>query len=95
MVEQLAVAVHVEAPGFVMTLIIGGVAGWLAGQITRRRGFGILRNIIIGILGSLLGGIIFDLLGLAAYGFIGRVVMATIGALLLIYLLTSLTSKRR
>src|SRR5207244_10146542 len=70
-----------------MMLVIGGVSGWLAGQITRRRGFGILRNVIIGLLGSLLGGLLFNLLGVSAYSLLGHLVMATVGALVLLYLI--------
>ncbi len=52
----------------ILFLIIGGVAGWLAGLIMKGRGFGILANIGIGIVGSFLGGFVFRLLGLAAQG---------------------------
>ena len=73
--------------GLIMALVIGGVAGWLAGQITRRKGFGVFRNVIIGILGSVLGGLLFDVLHLSAYGIVGELVVATVGALLLLYLI--------
>jgi uncharacterized membrane protein YeaQ/YmgE (transglycosylase-associated protein family) len=75
------------------TLIIGGLAGWLAGQITLRRGFGVVRNILIGIIGSFLGGLLFHLLGLTAGGLIGSLVMSTVGALLLIYVINGIARK--
>ena len=56
----------------ILFLIIGGVAGWLAGLIMKGRGFGILANIGIGIVGSFLGGFVFRLLGLAAQGAVGE-----------------------
>ena len=63
--------------GFIMFLIIGGVAGWLAGQLMKGRGFGLFGNIGIGIVGAFLGGFLFNLLGLSATGLIGSIVTAT------------------
>ncbi|MDX1634808.1 MAG: GlsB/YeaQ/YmgE family stress response membrane protein [Marinobacter sp.] len=68
----------------ILFLIIGGVAGWLAGLIMKGRGFGVLANIGIGIVGSLIGGFMFRLMGLAATGAIGELVTATAGAILLL-----------
>ena len=71
-------------------LIIGAVAGWLAGQVMRGSGFGLLGDIVVGIVGSLIGGFIFGILGIYTYGFVGRVVMATVGAVVLLYLVRKL-----
>ena len=60
----------------ILFLIIGGVAGWLAGLIMKGRGFGVLANIGIGIVGSFIGGLVFSLLGLAARGAVGELVTA-------------------
>jgi len=68
-------------------LFIGLVAGWLAGEISRGRGFGIVGNILVGIVGALFGGFIFRLVGVEAYGFIGNIVMAVIGAVVLLFLI--------
>jgi uncharacterized membrane protein YeaQ/YmgE (transglycosylase-associated protein family) len=68
-------------------LLIGLVAGWLAGRIMKGGGFGILGDMIVGILGALLGGFIFRLLGIAAYGLLGSLITATVGAIVLIALL--------
>ncbi len=65
-------------------IIIGLLAGWLAGQITKGRGFGAFRNLVIGLIGSLVGGFLGQLIGLQAVGFLGRVAMALGGALLLL-----------
>jgi uncharacterized membrane protein YeaQ/YmgE (transglycosylase-associated protein family) len=70
----------------IWTILIGILAGWLAGQIVKGRGMGVVVDLIVGILGSLLGGFVFGLLGLGAYGLIGRLVMATVGAVLLLLL---------
>jgi len=67
-------------------ILIGILAGWLAGKIMRGRGFGLLGDLILGVVGSLLGGLVFGLLGLYAYGLIGSIVIATVGAMLLLYL---------
>jgi uncharacterized membrane protein YeaQ/YmgE (transglycosylase-associated protein family) len=68
-------------------LIIGGLAGWLAGLISKGSGFGMLGNVVVGIVGAFLGGICFGLLGIVAFGFIGRLIFAVLGALLFIWLL--------
>ena len=74
----------------VLFLIIGGVAGWLAGLIMKGRGFGVLANIGIGIVGSVLGGFVFRLLGLAAQGAVGELVTATAGAVLLLVIVSAI-----
>lgn len=71
----------------VWVVLVGILAGWLAGQITKGRGFGILGDLIVGIVGSLLGSFIFGLLGIFAYGLLGRLVMAVIGAIVLLWLI--------
>ena len=68
------------------TLIIGGVAGWLAGKLTKGEGFGVLANIALGVVGGVVGGFLFGLLGLAAYGLIARIIVATVGAMVLVWL---------
>jgi uncharacterized membrane protein YeaQ/YmgE (transglycosylase-associated protein family) len=69
-------------------LLIGIVAGWLAGQIMKGRGFGLWGNLIVGVIGSLLGSFLFGLIGLAAYGLLARLVMAVVGAVVLLYLIS-------
>ncbi len=73
---------------FIVFLIIGALAGWLAGNIMKGRGFGVLGNIVVGIVGSVLGGVLFSALGLQAFGFIGSLVMATVGAVVLLFLIS-------
>ncbi|MFY9584791.1 MAG: GlsB/YeaQ/YmgE family stress response membrane protein [Candidatus Acidiferrales bacterium] len=68
-------------------VVIGIVAGWLAGQITKGSGFGLLGDLIVGVLGSLLGGFLFGLLGFGAYGLIARLLMAVVGAVVLLFLI--------
>lgn len=67
-----------------VTLIIGGIAGWLAGLLYKGGGFGVIGNIIVGLVGSVIGYLVFNLLGLSADGNWGYLVTATIGALILL-----------
>lgn len=72
---------------FVIFLICGAVAGWLAGLVMKGRGFGVLGNIIVGILGGLLGGFLFDTLGVAlGSGIVNYILTAMIGAIVLLFL---------
>ena len=69
-------------------LIIGAVAGWLAGRIMQGRGFGVLGNVIVGIVGAFLAGTIFPALGFSVGGgFFSSVVHSTIGAVVLLFVI--------
>lgn len=68
-------------------LIIGMIAGWLAGNITKGSGFGLIGDLVVGIIGAFIGGFLFSLTGLSAYGTIGEIIMATIGAIVLLWIL--------
>ena len=65
---------------FIWYIIIGIVAGFLAGKIMRGGGFGLVINLLLGILGGVLGGWVFALFGLAASGLIGSLITSTVGA---------------
>ena len=67
-------------------LIIGGIAGWLAGKIMKGSGFGLWANIGIGVVGALLGGFLLGQFGMRPEGLIGRVLTATVGAVMLLWL---------
>jgi uncharacterized membrane protein YeaQ/YmgE (transglycosylase-associated protein family) len=67
-------------------IVIGILAGFLAGKIMRGRGYGLLVDLLLGIVGSMLGGLIFSVLGLYSSGLLGELVVATFGAVLLIYI---------
>ena len=66
--------------GFIWYIIIGIIAGFLAGKIMRGGGFGLIINLLLGILGGVLGGWVFALFGLAASGLIGSLITSTVGA---------------
>jgi uncharacterized membrane protein YeaQ/YmgE (transglycosylase-associated protein family) len=70
---------------FLWFLIIGAVAGWLAGLIMKGDGFGILGNIVIGVIGAFIGGFLFGLLGFSSSGLIGSLITALVGAIVLLF----------
>lgn len=67
-------------------IIIGIVAGWIAGLIMRGHGFGAIADFVIGVVGAVIGGFIFDLLGVTAYGTLGALAMSVVGAVILLAL---------
>ncbi|NTV26941.1 MAG: GlsB/YeaQ/YmgE family stress response membrane protein [Chlorobiaceae bacterium] len=68
-------------------ILIGIAAGWLAGQIMKGGGFGVVGDLIVGVVGALLGGFLFGLLGIHSAGLLGSLITATIGAIVLIVIL--------
>jgi uncharacterized membrane protein YeaQ/YmgE (transglycosylase-associated protein family) len=72
---------------FIAFLVVGGLAGWCAGVISKGSGYGLVGNVIMGIVGAFLGGLCFSLLGIVAYGLLGRLIFAVLGALLFSWLL--------
>ena len=65
-------------------ILIGLIAGWLAGKVTRGAGFGCLADVILGLIGALLGGWIFSKLGIFGGGFLFSLAAATVGAVVLV-----------
>jgi uncharacterized membrane protein YeaQ/YmgE (transglycosylase-associated protein family) len=73
---------------FVWFIVVGLIAGWLAGQFMKGGGFGVIGDIIVGVLGALIGGFVFRSLGVSGGGgLIGSIVVATVGAIILIFIL--------
>ncbi|WP_431272980.1 GlsB/YeaQ/YmgE family stress response membrane protein [Variovorax ureilyticus] len=71
--------------GLLWFLIIGLLAGWLAGMLVRGGGFGIVGDLVVGVVGAFLGGLLFSSLSLSGGGgFIGSLVVATVGAIVLL-----------
>ena len=71
-------------------LLIGLIAGWLAGKVIRGGGFGVVGDMIVGVIGALLGGWLFGVLGIAAGGLIGALITAFVGAVILILILRAI-----
>ncbi len=81
---QTTVYVSYSSRGWLAWIFIGLLAGWLAGHLTRGRGFGCLVNVILGLVGAMIGGWLFTKLGVVALGFWGSVAAATVGAVMLV-----------
>ena len=73
----------------IMAILIGALAGFLAGRILRGEGYGAIGNIVLGILGGFTGNFLFGLAGLGPTGILGEIIAATVGAILLVYLFGS------
>jgi uncharacterized membrane protein YeaQ/YmgE (transglycosylase-associated protein family) len=71
----------------ILFLVIGLVAGWLAGQVLKGRGFGLIGDLIVGVIGAFLGGWLFSLLGISVGGILGSLITAFVGAVVFLYLL--------
>jgi uncharacterized membrane protein YeaQ/YmgE (transglycosylase-associated protein family) len=83
-------------PSWFWWIVIGIAAGWLAGQVMKGSGYGLLGDLIIGAIGGYIGGWLFGKLGIAAgSGPVGAIITATIGAILLIVVLRALRGGRR
>lgn len=75
---------NLELPGIVGWIIVGLIAGWLAGNLMHSRR-GLLGNLLLGLVGSLVGGLLFSVIGLGgSTNIIGSIVIATIGAMLVL-----------
>lgn len=81
--------------GLVAWIIVGLVAGWLAGQIMKGSGYGLLGDLIIGLIGAVIGGWLFGLVASAAEpsGLLGSIVVATIGAVVLIFVVRAFSGR--
>lgn len=69
----------------IVSLIVGGVCGWLASMIMKTGG-SLLYNVILGIIGGVVGGVIFSLIGLAVNGIIGSIICGVVGSCLVIWI---------
>ena len=85
---------NLEPGGLIAWLMVGLVAGWLAGQFMRGGGYGLVGDIVIGIVGAFVGGLLFTLLlpGSSA-GLLGSIVVAFIGAVVLIAAIRALPGR--
>ena len=73
--------------GFIAWIVVGLIAGWLAGQVMKGGGYGTLVDIILGILGGFVGGWVFGALGIwPGGGMVGSIIVAFVGAVILVAL---------
>ena len=89
------ISLNTNRMSIIWFLIIGVLAGWIAGELTRGSGFGLLGNLIVGIVGALLGGFLFDILDIGPYGLLGQLLMSVIGAVSFLFILSFFGGVRR
>ena len=76
-------------------VIIGAIAGWLAGRLMRGNGFGLIGDIIVGVIGSFLGGYLLRKTGMeVGHGLLGSLLVAFIGAVILLFVVRLFTGRR-
>ncbi|MCP4177750.1 MAG: GlsB/YeaQ/YmgE family stress response membrane protein [bacterium] len=80
--------------GLLLFIIIGGIAGWIAGLIMKGGGFGVIVNIVIGILGAFIGRFVFHIFGLYSMGILGSLITAIVGALILIFIVNVISKNK-
>ncbi len=76
-----------DLQALLILLIIGAIAGWLAGVLVKGYGFGLVGNIVIGVIGAFIGAWLLPQLGFGMGGLLGSIVSATIGAIILLFLI--------
>ncbi len=86
-------AMGMTGVGFIMAIVIGAIAGWLAEQFTKSN-MGLLMNIVMGIIGAIVGNFLFGLLGIGVSGWIGNLISATVGAVLIIVIYRAIAGRR-
>lgn len=86
-------AMGMSGVGFIMAIVIGAIAGWLAEQFTKSN-MGLLMNIVMGIIGAIVGNFLFGILGIGVSGFIGNLISATVGAILVIVIYRAIAGRR-
>jgi uncharacterized membrane protein YeaQ/YmgE (transglycosylase-associated protein family) len=84
LLEQKVVVIEWWPRGIVAWLLLGLIAGWLAGKLARGRGFGCIGDIVLGLIGSVVGGWVFTKLGIFGGGFLFSLAAATLGAVILV-----------
>lgn len=77
-----------DMESLLLFLLIGALAGWIAGKLIRGGGFGLIGNLVVGIVGAVIGGSIFGWLGVAAGGLLGSLVTAVVGAVILLFIVS-------
>ena len=76
--------------GLIWAVVIGLIAGWLAGTVMKGRGYGVLMDIALGIVGGVIGRFVFAMLGLSSWNVLGSIIVSFVGAVILIWLVRRL-----
>ena len=70
----------------ILFLVTGLVAGWVAANLIKGQGFGLLGNLVVGVIGAMLGGYLFRVAGIESVGLLGSFLTAVVGAVVLLFL---------
>ena len=81
--------------GIIAWLVVGLIAGWAAGKVSRGHGFGLIGDLVVGLIGALVGGLIAGLFIQGSVGLIGSIIIAFLGAIILLALLRLVSGSRR
>jgi uncharacterized membrane protein YeaQ/YmgE (transglycosylase-associated protein family) len=87
-------AVVLSPGGVIAWLVVGLIAGWLAGLMMKGSGYGVLGDIVVGLIGSFVGGLIVSFFVEGAAGFGGSILVAFIGACVLIFLVRAISGRQ-
>lgn len=79
--------------GLILSLIIAGIAGWIAGNIMKNGGFGVIGNVLLGVAGGFVGNAMLWLVGLGARNVIGSLIAAVLGAIVVLYVVDYLKKR--
>jgi uncharacterized membrane protein YeaQ/YmgE (transglycosylase-associated protein family) len=91
---MLAVVVYKDPETIIGWIVLGLVAGWLAGKIMGEGGFGVIGDIIVGLLGALIGGFVVGFFWSGTTGIIGSLLISVIGACILVALIRAIAGNR-
>jgi uncharacterized membrane protein YeaQ/YmgE (transglycosylase-associated protein family) len=80
--------------GIIAWLVVGLIAGWAAGKVSRGHGFGLIGDLVVGLIGALVGGLIAGLFIQGSVGLIGSIIIAFLGAVILLALLRLVSGRR-
>lgn len=79
----------------IVLIVVGLIAGWLAGVIRKGRGFGVVGNLVVGVVGAAIGGLLLPIFGLHAVGVVGGILSATVGAVVLLWIVELINRSTR
>ncbi len=79
--------------GFIISIIVGCVAGYLAGLFTKGKGFGFWLNLVVGVLGGFVGSFVLGLLGINSSNIIGQIIISTVGSVIFLFLVKYISNK--
>ncbi len=77
---------------WILWIIVGLLAGWIAQRIMDRKG-GLIKNLVVGLIGAFVGGLLANAVGLEFYGFLGTLIVATVGAVVVLWLFALLAGR--